>query len=70
MFLKSFVKKCAKSISNYVDSKYCKNVSNARESALSEIVSSIAANGYQVVVSGSSHAPNKHSKIPIVQGEH
>uniref|UniRef100_A0A7G3AVT5 Nicalin n=1 Tax=Lutzomyia longipalpis TaxID=7200 RepID=A0A7G3AVT5_LUTLO len=40
-----------------------------RESALTEILSSISANGYQTVVSGASHSPNKQSKIPIIQGE-
>uniref|UniRef100_A0A1L8E295 Nicalin n=1 Tax=Nyssomyia neivai TaxID=330878 RepID=A0A1L8E295_9DIPT len=40
-----------------------------RESALTEIMNSISANGYQTVVSGASHAPNKQSKIPIIQGE-
>lgn len=40
-----------------------------RESALSEIFGSISANGYQVVVTGASHAINKQSKIPIIQGE-
>ncbi|KAJ6636116.1 Nicalin-1 [Pseudolycoriella hygida] len=42
---------------------------NKRESALSEIVNSISANGYQIVVSGASHSVNKQSKIPIIQGE-
>lgn len=41
-----------------------------RESALSEIMNSISANGYQIVISGGSHTtPNKQSKIPIIQGE-
>lgn len=38
-------------------------------SALSEIFNSVSANGYQMVISGASHAPNKQSKIPIIQGE-
>lgn len=42
---------------------------NKRESAISEIMNSISANGYQVVVSGASHVANKQSKIPIIQGE-
>lgn len=40
-----------------------------RESALSEIVNSISANGYQLVVSGTHHTADKQSKIPIIQGE-
>ena len=40
-----------------------------RDSAISEILSSISANGYQIVVSGASHSPNKQSKIPIIQGD-
>ncbi|XP_055603355.1 BOS complex subunit ncln [Uranotaenia lowii] len=40
-----------------------------RDSALSEILGSISANGYQIVVSGTSHSPSKQSKIPIIQGE-
>lgn len=43
--------------------------SQQRESAISEILGSISANGYQIVVSGTSHNPNKQSKIPIIQGE-
>lgn len=40
-----------------------------RDTALAELVSSVSANGYQVSVSGTHHAANKQSKIPIVQGE-
>jgi len=40
-----------------------------RESALTEIAGTISANGYQIVVSGASHAANKQAKIPIIQGE-
>ncbi|XP_055904279.1 BOS complex subunit ncln [Eupeodes corollae] len=40
-----------------------------RSSALSELLNMISANGYQIVVSGASHAANKQSKIPIIQGE-
>ncbi|GAB0088901.1 Nicalin [Sergentomyia squamirostris] len=40
-----------------------------RDSALAEIMNSISANGYQIVVSGASHAANKQSKIPIIQGD-
>ncbi|XP_059608640.1 BOS complex subunit NCLN [Phlebotomus argentipes] len=40
-----------------------------RETALTEIMSLISANGYQIVVSGASHTANKQSKIPIIQGE-
>lgn len=40
-----------------------------RDTALAELVSSVSANGYQVSVSGTHHAANKHSKIPIIQGE-
>lgn len=43
--------------------------SQQRESAISEILGSISANGYQIVVSGTSHNANKQSKIPIIQGE-
>lgn len=43
--------------------------SQQRESAISEILGSISANGYQIVVSGTSHNANKQSKIPILQGE-
>lgn len=43
--------------------------SQQRDSAISEILGSISANGYQIVVSGTSHAANKQSKIPIIQGE-
>ncbi|KXJ80456.1 hypothetical protein RP20_CCG024930 [Aedes albopictus] len=46
-----------------------KKSSQERESAISEILGSISANGYQIVVSGTSHAANKQSKIPIIQGE-
>lgn len=41
----------------------------ARESALSELINSVSANGYQIVVSGASHFANKQSKLPIIQGE-
>uniref|UniRef100_A0A6B2EG11 Nicalin n=1 Tax=Phlebotomus kandelakii TaxID=1109342 RepID=A0A6B2EG11_9DIPT len=40
-----------------------------RESALAEIMNSISANGYQIVVTGASHSASKQSKIPIIQGE-
>ncbi|XP_055852023.1 BOS complex subunit NCLN isoform X1 [Episyrphus balteatus] len=40
-----------------------------RPSALSELLNMISANGYQIVVSGASHAASKQSKIPIIQGE-
>lgn len=43
--------------------------SHQRESAISEILGSISANGYQVVITGTTHNPNKQSKIPIIQGE-
>lgn len=39
------------------------------DSALGEIINSVSANGYQVVVSGVHHTANKQSKIPILQGE-
>ncbi|XP_013113668.2 BOS complex subunit NCLN isoform X1 [Stomoxys calcitrans] len=43
---------------------------NARsDSALNEVFNSISANGYQIIVTGASHANNKNSKISIVQGE-
>uniref|UniRef100_T1PBL9 Nicalin n=1 Tax=Musca domestica TaxID=7370 RepID=T1PBL9_MUSDO len=46
------------------------NKKNARDnSALNEVFNSISANGYQIIVTGASHANNKNSKIPIVQGE-
>lgn len=38
-------------------------------SALADIINTVSANGYQVVVSGGSHAANKQSKINIIQGE-
>lgn len=40
-----------------------------KESALLEMFNKISANGYQIVVSGASHAPKKDSKIPVIQGE-
>lgn len=40
-----------------------------RESALSELVNSVSANGYQILVSGATHLPNKQSKLPIIHGE-
>lgn len=40
-----------------------------RESALSELINSVSANGYQIVVSGATHAANKQSKLPIIHGE-
>ncbi|XP_062554629.1 BOS complex subunit ncln [Armigeres subalbatus] len=43
--------------------------SQERESAISEILGSISANGYQIVVSGTSHSANKQTKISIIQGE-
>lgn len=38
-------------------------------SAMDDIVNTVSANGYQVVISGGSHAANKQSKINILQGE-
>lgn len=40
-----------------------------RSSALSEIINSVSANGYQIVVTGAAHTPNKQSRIAILQGE-
>ncbi|KAM7341297.1 BOS complex subunit NCLN [Cochliomyia hominivorax] len=40
-----------------------------RKSALSEMMNSISANGYQTVVTEASHESNKNTKIPIIQGE-
>ena len=40
-----------------------------QNSALTEIFDKISANGYQVSVTGPSHAAKKDSKIPIIQGE-
>jgi hypothetical protein len=40
-----------------------------KESALVEMFNKISANGYQIVVTGASHAPKKDSKIPVIQGE-
>ncbi|XP_011198144.1 nicalin-1 isoform X2 [Bactrocera dorsalis] len=40
-----------------------------RTSAATELLSSISANGYQVIVSGASHLASKNSRIPIIQGE-
>lgn len=42
---------------------------NKKDSVMDEIVNAVAANGYQISVSGASHAANKQSKIPIIQGE-
>lgn len=39
------------------------------DSALNEVFNTISANGYQIIVTGASHANNKNSKISIVQGE-
>lgn len=38
-------------------------------SAMDDIINTVSANGYQVVISGGSHAANKQSKINIIQGE-
>lgn len=46
-----------------------RDTNKKRESALAEIVNSVSANGYQIVVSGAVHTMNKNSKIPILQGE-
>lgn len=43
--------------------------SKKKESALVEMFNKISANGYQVVVTGSSNLPKKDSKIPVIQGE-
>ncbi|XP_014085474.2 BOS complex subunit ncln isoform X2 [Bactrocera oleae] len=40
-----------------------------RTSAATELLASISANGYQVIVSGGSHLASKNSRIPIIQGE-
>lgn len=40
-----------------------------QSSALEDIINTVSANGYQVVISGGSHAANKQSKINIIQGE-
>lgn len=40
-----------------------------KDSALIEMFNKISANGYQIVVTGASHAPKKDSKIPVIQGE-
>lgn len=40
-----------------------------RTSAATELLASISANGYQVIVSGASHLASKTSRIPIIQGE-
>lgn len=40
-----------------------------QSSAMEDIVNTVSANGYQVVISGGSHAANKQSKINIIQGE-
>lgn len=40
-----------------------------QQSALAEIFNTVSANGYQIVISGASHAVNKQSKVPIIQGE-
>ena len=43
--------------------------SKTKGSALAEIFNKISANGYQITISGNSHAASKVSKIPIIQGE-
>lgn len=40
-----------------------------RDSALSEIIHSVSANGYQITVTGAVHTANKQSRILIIQGE-
>lgn len=40
-----------------------------RESALNELINSVSANGYQIVVTGATHVANKQSKLPIIHGE-
>lgn len=39
------------------------------DSALRELINSVSANGYQIVVTGAVHTPSKSAKIPIIQGE-
>ncbi|XP_063709634.1 BOS complex subunit ncln [Culicoides brevitarsis] len=46
-----------------------RDTNKKRESALTEIFNTISANGYQIMVQGATHAVNKASKIPILQGE-
>ncbi|XP_065370709.1 BOS complex subunit NCLN [Calliphora vicina] len=46
-----------------------KTQTKQRQSALNEVFNFISANGYQIIVSGASHANNKNSKIPIIQGD-
>lgn len=45
------------------------NKNRQQSSALEDIINTVSANGYQVVVSGGSHAANKQSKINIIHGE-
>lgn len=45
------------------------NRKQPQSSALEDIINTVSANGYQVVVSGGSHAANKQSRINIIQGE-
>lgn len=56
-------------ISINAHSKQYASATNKKESALTEIINSVSANGYQVFVSGASHTASKQSKIPIIQGE-
>lgn len=56
-------------ISINAQNKQYASATNKKESALTEIINSVSANGYQVFVSGATHAANKQSKIPIIQGE-
>lgn len=54
---------------NAQNKQYAASATNKKESALTEIINSVSANGYQVFVSGATHTANKQSKIPIIQGE-
>lgn len=54
---------------NAQNKQHAASATNKKESALTEIINSVSANGYQVFVSGATHTANKQSKIPIIQGE-
>ncbi|XP_017471269.1 PREDICTED: nicalin isoform X1 [Rhagoletis zephyria] len=61
--LERIISDVTRTSSNNVEGK------SQRSSAAAELFASISANGYQVIVSGASHAASKNSKIPIIQGE-
>jgi hypothetical protein len=69
VYFSKYSKKLDEVIDDITTRSAAKNRNAPRESALKELFGSVSANGYQVVISGASHALNKQSKIPIIQGE-